>query len=120
MARRSRIEHEADIKEIFSFALTQPGADSVLMDLYTLSLSLSNALAGYVYRTIEEMTCERSTPPLSRQEKSYLLRTMYEESGAHLTSSEYRVLRDDDPIDSRLLFCLAIRCPMQHIHRHGD
>ncbi len=107
MARRSRIEHEADIKELFPFALIQPGADSVLMDLYTLSLS--NALAGYVYRTVEEMTCESSTPPLSKQEKSYLLRTMYEESGSDLTSSEYRDLRDDDAIDSRLLFCLAIR-----------
>ena len=46
-------------------ALVQPEANAILMDLYTLSLS--NALAGYVYRTVEEMMFERRTAPLSNR-----------------------------------------------------
>jgi hypothetical protein len=113
MARRSRIEHEADVRELFSFALMRPGADEVLMDLYTLSLS--NALAGYTYRTVEEMTCNRRTPPLSQKEKDCLLRTMREECGSDLTDSEYRVLCADDGVDRRLLFCLAVRWDNRHL-----
>jgi hypothetical protein len=113
MARRSRIEHEADIKGLFPFALIQPGGDDILQDLYTLSLS--NALAGYAYRAAEEMMCKRRTPPLPKGEKEYLLRTMYEECGHDLAESEYRVLRSDDIVDGRLLFCLAVRWDNRHL-----
>jgi len=113
MGRRSRIEYEIDLRELFPYALIKPGADAILMDLYTRSLS--NALAGYAYRAVEEMVCGRTTPPLSQQEKDYLLRTMWEECGSDLTDTEYRVLRKDDPTDSRLLFCLAIRWDNRHL-----
>lgn len=113
IARRSQIEHEADVSGFFSFALMQPGADCILMDLYTLSLS--NALAGYAYRAVEEITCQRRTPPLSQDKKTHLLRTMHEQCGSDLTGSEYRVLRSDDMIDARLLFCLAVRWDNRHL-----
>jgi hypothetical protein len=113
MARRSQIEHEMDMKELFMATFNKPGAEEVLMNLYTLSLS--TALAGYVYRSVEEMICKRTNYPLSEIEKNSLLSSMYQETGAALTDSEYCVLRPDDAVDGRLLFCLALRWDNRHL-----
>jgi hypothetical protein len=40
---------------------------------------------------------------------------MYEQSGSDLTDSEYRVLRSDDVVFGRLLFCLAVRSDNRHL-----
>jgi hypothetical protein len=114
MARRSRIEHEMDVKHLRMATFKKAGAEEILTDLYTLSLS--TALSGYVYRSVEEMICKRTNHPLSEAEKNGLLRLMYRESGTALTDTEYRVLRPSDAVDSRLLFCLALRWDNRHLN----
>ena len=113
MARRSQIEHEMDRKQFRPSVLIQPRADEVMMDLYTLSLS--NALAGYAYRTVEEMICNRRSDPISQADKEYLIKSMYDEVGSDLRASEYRVLNNDDVVNRRLLFCLALRWDNRHL-----
>jgi hypothetical protein len=114
MSRRSRIEYEMDVKALFMATFNKPGSQEALMDLYTLSLS--TALAGYVYRSVEEMICKRTNEPLSEAEKNDLLRSMYQGSSAALTGTGYHVLRSSDAVDGRLLFCLAVRWDNHHLN----
>ena len=73
MARRSRIEHEEGRRHLRWSTITRPVADllsaeETMMELYTLSLS--NALAGYAYRSIEEMVCRRRSPRIPEAKKA--------------------------------------------------
>jgi hypothetical protein len=113
MARRSQIEHETDVQQLLMATFKKPGAEQILTDLYTLSLS--TALAGYVYRSVEEMICKGTNDPLSESEKSGYLCSMYQEYGTTLANSEYRVLKPNDVVDDRLLFCLALRWDNRHL-----
>jgi hypothetical protein len=117
MVRRTRIEHEVDQKELL-FSIRPVGdfsraAESVA-SLYPRSLS--NALTGYSYRTVEEMVCKQHSNPLSDSDRQRLMTRMYAECADALNQpGDYAGLNPKDPIDSRLLFCLALRWDNQHL-----
>jgi hypothetical protein len=113
MIRRCRLEHEETARQMFQSFHFQLAAADRLKDLY--SLALSNALAGYTYRSVEEMICKRTNARLSEEKKQWLVDSMYEQCGEELAASEYRVLDRNDPVDGRLTFCLALRWDNRHI-----
>lgn len=105
--RRCRIEHRIDLSQLLPYDLYQQTEDESLMGLYKFSLSTS--LAGYAYRSVEEMIYKDKPGPLSEAQKQDLLSVLYREGGDDISGSEYRTLSPADRVDSRLLLCLAIR-----------
>jgi hypothetical protein len=88
-------------------------AQETLMSLYWLSLS--NALTGYAYRTVEEVIYEEQGPRMPETERERLLNSMFRECAADLNEGGYRTLRQDDVVDRRLLLCLALRWNNHHL-----
>lgn len=113
MIRRCRIEHEETMKQWVPIIFRTAGAAERLMELY--HLSLSNTLAGYTFRSVEEMICKKKTERISETKKSFLIDSMYKECGSEMAASEYKVLNRDDPVDNRLVFCLALRSDNRHL-----
>ena len=113
MIRRCRLEHEETVRQSFHSFAFRLEAVELLNELY--SLALSNALAGYTYRCVEETICKRKSERITEQKKKSLVDSMYKEFGAKLAATEYRVLDNTDPVDSRLIFCLALRWNNRHM-----
>jgi hypothetical protein len=114
MIRRSRIEHQTMRRNFLSLIIKDIDVDAALMDFY--KLSLSNALAGYAYRSVEEMIYRTRSERLSVSEKNSLISSMSEGCGDDLRESGYKDLRADDVVDRRLLFCLALRWNNRHLN----
>jgi hypothetical protein len=110
MSRRCSIDHNEMCRDIFRSLRFRPEASQALDDL--LTLSLSNALAGYAYRAVEEMICKRKILPMPSTERDSLISTVWRNSD--LKESAYGELRSDDPVEHRLLFCLALNWNSGH------
>jgi hypothetical protein len=113
MTRRCRLEHDVLRKQSMSLIIKNIHADEDLMELYTLALS--NSLAGYTYRSVEEMIFGKKAVRLSQPEREHLISSMRQEYGTELEKSEYRALHEGDPVDNRLLLCLALRWNNRHL-----
>jgi len=113
MIRRCRIEHRMNLKSFADTIKRNSGAEAVLMDLYTLALS--NTLAGYVYRSVEEAVCKKKSAQLAESEKAQLINSMYAEYGSEMSKTLYGELRAEDVADGRLVLCLALRWKNRHL-----
>ena len=113
MSRRCKIEFEDEFRSISMTYLTKGGLPDAVLDLYPMSLT--NSLSGYVYRTIEELVTHKKSAELSDADRQYLMTSMYREAEADLKNGCYRILREDNELDRRLLFCLALRWDNRHL-----
>jgi hypothetical protein len=113
MSRRCKIEFEDEIRSIAINYLTKGGLPDAVQDLYPMSLT--NSLSGYVYRTIEELVTNKRSSKLPDVDRDYLMTSMYKEAEADLKNSCFRVLSEDDELDRRVLFCLALRWDNRHL-----
>ncbi len=114
--RRCRIEYDIDLRDISQRIILKGSVrplweSNSLMEMYHLSLSQS--LAGYTYRAVEEMICKTKCAPLSRSDTAKLVSSMREECALD-TIYGYKSLCPTDPIDSRLLLCLGLRWDNRH------
>jgi hypothetical protein len=113
MSRRCKIEFEDEFRSISMTYLTKGGLPDAVLDLYPMSLT--NSLSGYVYRTVEELVTHKKSAELSDTDRQYLRTSMYREAEADLKNSYYKVLREDNALDNRVLFCLALRWDNRHL-----
>lgn len=82
------------------------------------AMALSNTLIGYIYRYIEEFICRSGDGKCSElteaERKSLISALVSDESG--FNQSCFRVLNSENEIDSRVLFCLALRINENYVH----
>jgi len=107
------MEFEDEFRAISMTYITKGGLPDAVMDLYPMSLT--NSLSGYVYRSIEEFVTHKKSAELPESERQYLKKSMYKEAEADLKNSCYKVLREDNELDSRVLFCLALKWNNRHL-----
>jgi hypothetical protein len=113
MSRRCKIEFEDEVRSISIMYLTKGGLPDAVLDLYPMALT--NSLSGYVYRTIEEFVTHKKSTKLSDADREYLVTSMYKEAEADLRNSCYKVLSENNELDRRVLFCLALRWDNRHL-----
>jgi len=107
IARRCKLEYEDDYRDMIrnlSMKFVPPDATA---DMYYLSLS--NTLAGYTYRFVEELIVKRKSEILSEAEKRQLMSSLFKEAEHDLKDSCYKVLDPGNFVDNRVLFCFSVR-----------
>jgi len=107
IARRCKLEYEDDYRDMIrNLGMTFVPPDATA-DMYYLSLT--NTLAGYTYRSIEELIVKRKNEVLSEAEKRQLMSSLFKEAEHDLKDSCYKVLDQLNFVDNRVLFCLSVR-----------
>jgi hypothetical protein len=104
IVRRCRIEHEMFLEELPRLGRVRLGEVGTFMTLY--HQALSNTLAGYACRSVEEMIFRKVIGPLDRTDKEYLISSM--RKGSDLGETLYRDLHGENSVDGRLLLCLSL------------
>lgn len=107
IARRCKLEYEDDYKDMVRNLTMNFVPPDATVDMYYLSLS--NTLAGYTYRSVEELIVKKKSAQLSEAEKHRLMSSLFKEAADDFTNSCYEALEPNNAIDNRILFCLAIR-----------
>ncbi len=107
IARRCKLEYEDDYRDMIQnlgMKFVPPDATT-----YMYYLSLTNTLAGYTYRSIEELIVKRKSEMLSETEKHQLMSSLFKEAEHDLKNSCYKALDPVNFVDNRVLFCLSVR-----------
>jgi hypothetical protein len=107
IARRCKLEYEDDFRDTIRNLTMKFVPPDVTADMYYLSLS--NTLAGYTYRSVEELIVKKKSAQLSEAEKHRLMSTLFKEAADDFANSCYKALDSNNSLDNRVLFCLAIR-----------
>ena len=92
-------EHAHSLRIPFQLGIPGP-----LMGLY--HQSLSNAVAGYTFRSVEEMIFRKKLGPLDSAKRENFISSAC--SGSDLMETRYRDLKRGDPVDDRLLLALSL------------
>lgn len=113
ITRRCKLEYEADVNDMLRNLVMKFVPPEATVGMY--HLSLTNVLTGYTYRSIEEFVVNKKSQKLSEADKTYLMTSLFKEAGQELKNSCYKVLDPNNPIDNRVLFCLALRWDNRHM-----
>lgn len=113
MSRRATLEFNDEFGRFFATFAAHGGMPQSVSDL--LTVSLSNALTGYAYRSVEEAVMRKRSSALSPTESERLLSSMRVEAGSSLRDSCFAVLDEKKAVDLRLLRCLALRWDNRHL-----
>lgn len=107
IARRCKLEYEDDYKDMIRNLTMKFVPPDATADMYYLSLS--NTLAGYTYRSVEELIVKKKSAQLSEADKNRLMSLVVKEAADDFNNSCYKALDSNNYLDKRVLFCLAIR-----------
>ena len=113
--RRAKLEVETDYNDMIRnlrMKFVPPNASAITGSYHQ---SLSNALAGYTFRSIEELIANKKSPLLSETEKHSIMSTMFKESASDLHTPPYNALDSNNLVDNRVLFCFSIRWNNGHL-----
>jgi len=113
IVRKCRIDFEAELSDIRTHVFLPVSLPDTVEELY--HMSLSDALSGYAYRSIEEFVVQNRSQRLSHSDKRDLLSSLRQEAEGDLATEGYGDLNLDDTIDSRVLLCLSIRWDNRHL-----
>jgi hypothetical protein len=107
IARRCKLEYEDDYQDMIRNLGMKFVPPNAATDMYYLSLT--NTLAGYTYRSIEELIVKRKSEMLSEAEKRHFMSSLLKDAEHDLENSCYKVLDTSNFVDNRVLFCLSVR-----------
>jgi hypothetical protein len=107
IARRCKLEYEDDYRDMIRNLGMKFVPLDATADMYYLSLT--NTLAGYTYRFVEELIVKRKSEMLSETEKRQLMSSLFKEAEHDLKDFCYKVLDPSNFVDNRVLFCLSVR-----------